>query len=110
MVQASLQSIQSGELLLPGVTPALPVNFKALFESPRNPQNVGSVLKYTEECDGDYCYSSTEISTTFLQKYFAGRIDADWGDGDYQWASDEAFGDAVEEIGNSVSKYTTLGD
>ena len=90
MVQAAFQSIQNGTVALPHVTPALSVNFKALFESPRNPKNLGvPPLLYSEECDVDYCWTSTELDIRFVERYFEGRINADWENGSYDWSDDD---------------------
>jgi hypothetical protein len=106
MVQAGLQSIQNGGVTLPRVTPAIPMNLKALFENPRNPKNVGAVLEFQEECDIDgYCWSSTGIDLGFVDRFFEGRIDADWENGDYEYLDNDAVENAFEEIGNQSSKY-----
>jgi hypothetical protein len=107
LAQAALQSVRSGKVTLSRFTPPIDVNFKAYFESPRNPKEAGPVLVYEEECevgsDPETCYSETTISQPFLERYFEGRIDADF-EGSYEWADGDAFSDAMEEVGNNLSR------
>jgi hypothetical protein len=110
MVLGVLQSIENGAVTLPRVTPGIPMNLEALFENPRNPRNVGNVLEFQEECDIDgYCWSSTGIDVGVVDRYFAGRIDADWENGDYEYLDSDAVENAFEEIGNQSSRYLIYG-
>ena len=108
LVQAALSSVQGGQVTLSRFTPPIDVNFKAYFEEPRNPKQSGAILVYEEECeagsDPPECYSDTYIDPAFLERYFEGRIDADF-DGSYEWADGNAFGDAMEEVGNNMSRH-----
>ena len=65
-------------------------------------------LQFTEECDIDYCSTSTELAPGFLDEYFAGSIDADW-EGTYDWDNEDALSDATEEAGLNFSRHFAVG-
>jgi hypothetical protein len=108
IVQGLSQSIRTGGTTFPRVTPAIPINLKALFENPRNPRSLGNVLEYVEDCDGDYCYTSSGIDIDFISRYFDGRIDADWENGDYEYLDNDAVEAAFEEIDKQSVRYLNL--
>jgi hypothetical protein len=113
LVQAALSSARSGRVTLSRFTPPIDVNFKAYFEEPRDPKQSGAFLFYEEECEAGSdpleCYSETYIDPVFLERYFEGRIDADF-EGSYEWVDGTAFSDAMEEVGNNMSRHAISVD
>jgi hypothetical protein len=110
LVQASNDSLANGEMPLPRVTPALLIDWKELFGTARNPKSAGPLLRYEETVEDGETYTSVELNTTFLQRYFAGRIDADWENGDYDWTDEEVASDAFEELGTNMQRYLVYGN
>ena len=112
-VQAAGRSLE-GSVALPHITPVLHVDLANFFQTARNPRDVDEpVLLVEEECDDWDCWSSTELNTDFLAEYFADTTDADWaGDTDYEMpdADEEAIDDALQEIGDSLSRHIMAGD
>lgn len=110
VIQALNQSLDAGPVALPNVSPSLPVDVGALFESPKSPQDVEApFLLYEQTCDGVTCYEETNLNVAFFEQYFAESIQADW-DGEYTFSDENAVEATFEEFARSLSRYLPVDD
>jgi hypothetical protein len=108
MVQALAQSVDGGPVPLPHVSPALPVDLGAFFDSPKSPQQIDvPFLLYEQTCDDIECYDEVNANQAFFEQYFAESLQANW-DGDYTFSDDAAVEATFEEFGKNVARYLVV--